>query len=215
MNPAVLITGSARRLGRHTALHLARAGYDLALHYHSSQEDVQKLQAEIEALGQRAVVLQGDLMQRDTLPALVAQAKEALPHLGVLINNASVFEPVSFADTSPEQFDLNFGLHVQAPFFLSQAFAQYCKQGVIINFLDSFIRRQSDSYFTYLLSKKTLAALTQSLAHALAPDIRVNAVAPGVILPNGPFDAAYMEKRAAGRAAADGNAVADRPCAVD
>ena len=197
MQPAVLITGAAKRLGRHTAHSLAAAGYDIAVHYQHSKAEAESLADEIKHLGRQAALIQADLTDTHALPDVIAEAKTALPHLGALINNASQFEPASFAETTPDILQANLAIHVPAPFFLSQAFAAQVGKGAIIHFLDSFIRRQSDRYFPYLLSKKALAELTLSMAHSLGPEIRVNAIAPGIILPSGPFDEKYLNKRKA------------------
>lgn len=176
---AVLITGAARRIGRCMALHLAGCGYDVALHYHGSHEDAASTKRAIETLGRRAVLVQADLLGAD-YAGLIAQAREALPHLCALVHNASVFEPSPFRQTDAATFERNMTLHVKAPFFLSQAFAQQVGRGAIVSLLDTNITRSLSVHFTYLLSKKALSELTRMLAHELAPDIRVNAIAPGL-----------------------------------
>ncbi len=194
---SILITGAAQRLGRAMALHLAEQGYDIVLHYHSNVAGAEKTQDEIEQMGRSCHLLQADLSEGGEYDALIEQAYKASPSLGGLINNASVFLEAGIGDTTPELFDQQLTVNLRAPFFLTQAYAAQVKQGCIINMLDTFISKTSSSYFHYLLTKKALAAFTQMAARELAPEIRVNAVAPGTILPNGKrFGEAYMKQKA-------------------
>ena len=176
---AILITGAARRVGRAMALYLAERGYDIAIHYHTSEEDAQSLKAEIEALDRAAVLIQADLLQPDC-DAIIGQAKEALPHLNGLIHNASVFEETAFAQTTEAEYTRDMDLHVKTPYFLSQAYARHIGTGSLIAMLDTSIRKESKIYFPYMLAKKSLSALMRQLAKELAPDIRVNCIAPGI-----------------------------------
>jgi pteridine reductase len=177
---AILITGAARRIGRHMALRLAADGYDIALHYNGSLDDAKRTAAEIEALGQQAVLLQADLGDNPDYEGIITQAKQALPHLCGLVHNASIFAPSPFVKSDEKTFDANFQLHVKAPFFLSQAYAKQIGKGSIISILDTNVTGHASVHFTYLASKKALAELTQMLARELAPTIRVNAIAPGL-----------------------------------
>ena len=192
---AVLITGAARRVGRVMALHMARAGWDIALHYRHSEANAQKLKTEINALGADCHLLQADLRDRALLAPLIQDAQQALPHLSALIHNASQFERADFMSTDNATYDTNMRLHVDAPFFLTQAFAKQVSRGSVLFMIDSFVRKQSDQYFTYLFSKKQLVALTEMCAYSLGPDIRVNAIAPGIVLPSGTLDEEYMQRR--------------------
>ena len=177
---AILITGAARRIGRHMALRLAADGYDIALHYNGSRDDAERTATEIEALGRKVVLLQADLSDKPDYTGIITQAKQALPHLCGLIHNASIFAPSAFLDSDEAAFDANFQLHVKAPFFLSQAYAKKVGKGSIICLLDTNVSAHASVHFTYLASKKALAELTQMLARELAPSIRVNAIAPGL-----------------------------------
>ena len=183
---AILITGAAQRIGRAVALYLAHQGYDIAIHYRNSEEAAAMLEQEIKALGRKTALIQADLAEADAT-AVIRQAQDALPHLNGLILNASLFEEANFLETDEAVFDANMGLHLKAPYFLSQAYAKQVGKGSIITFLDTYITKQSERYFTYLLSKKALAELTRMLAKSLAPAIRVNAIAPGLTLPSGPY----------------------------
>jgi pteridine reductase len=183
MAHAALITGGARRLGQALALALAARGYDIALHYHASQAEAEALAAVLDShYGRRCVLLPGDLCSDDVMLRLIPQARAAFPDLDILINNASIYFPTPVAEVTLESFDAFHQLHVRAPFFLSQAFAQGGR-GHIINLVDAQNRLNLPAYLPYQLSKKSLQDMTVMLAKALGPEIRVNAIAPGYILP--------------------------------
>lgn len=179
----VLITGGARRVGKAIALALARHGYNIALHYHQSQDEAESVYDAIKPYGVDCHLFACDLMDIQSLQRMIQQIFIDCPDCNVLINNASIFERISFMDTDEEAFDANFSIHVKAPFFLSQAFARQCREGNIINLLDTKVHRTLTEYFAYTLSKKTLFEFTKMAAKALAPTIRVNGIAPGYILP--------------------------------
>jgi|CXWL01.1.fsa_nt_gi NAD(P)-dependent dehydrogenase (short-subunit alcohol dehydrogenase family) len=199
--PAALVTGAARRLGRAIAVELARRGWDLALHYLSSRAEVDAVAAEVAALGARTALLPADLAAAESPGALVRSAAAAFPGLCLLVNNASIFEPGSLAETTPDLFDRNFAIHVRMPFFLTRELAAVTaasgREAQVINLLDTRITRDVTDHFAYTLSKKSLADLTRLSARALAPRVRVNGVAPGVILPPPGAPDGYLERRAA------------------
>lgn len=183
MPKTAIITGGAKRLGRHICLFLAQEGFDIALHCKASLKEAEETRKEIEALGRRCFILQGDLTDASMYGALIDTVCDEWGPLSLLINNASVFEPSDFAHASPADFDLNVNLHLKAPFFLSQAFAKRCEKGAIINLLDTRVANYETGHFVYTLSKKALKELTLLLAKTLAPKIRVNGVCPGAVLP--------------------------------
>jgi NAD(P)-dependent dehydrogenase (short-subunit alcohol dehydrogenase family) len=183
MPHAVLITGGARRLGKEIALHLAAKGFDIALHYNQSQSEATYVARRIEELGVRCALLQADLEDSSGYEPLIRATHSAFPHLCALVNNASVFDTGSFLDGDAALFDKEFRTNVQAPIFLTQAFAQIIGKGHVVNMLDTCVTQHKHSYFYYLLSKKTLYEFTKMAAAELAPNIRVNGVAPGYILP--------------------------------
>lgn len=191
---AILITGAARRVGAALALDLAARGHDIALHYHHSENDANEVAEKVRAHKVRCELFRADLTEPASYDTLVSGAHLALPHLGVLINNASLFNPGSLMESDEALFHSQFTVNTQAPIFLTQSFARHVKQGVVINMLDTKITASRHSYFFYLLSKKTLAEFTRMAAAELGPDIRVNAVCPGHILPNGPWDDAYQAR---------------------
>ena len=191
---AVLITGGARRVGAALAVHFASAGYDVALHYNASEAEAKQMQTECRALGVQCEIFQQDLTDFSSLPKLISQAKQTFPHLGVLINNASVFERSEFLDTDEALFDRQFDANLKAPFFLTQAFAKQVGQGSVVNIVDTDIVTTNGSHFAYLMSKKSLADFTAMAARALGPAIRVNAVAPGCMLPSNQNEEDHEEK---------------------
>ena len=117
--------------------------------------------------------------------SLIPSVFQKCPDCCVLINNASVFQQSQFFETTSDQFDLFFQIHVKTPFFLAQTFAEHCKEGHIINMIDAKVTKNLIQHFTYGLSKKCLFNFTEMAAKTLGPDIRVNGVAPGIILPSG------------------------------
>ena len=181
----VLITGAARRVGRSLALACARAGADVAVHYGQSRAEAETLAGEIESLGRRAVLLQADLNDPQAAAGLIEQAA-AFGQLFALVNNASIFEPLNWQTTSLDDWNRHMAVNLTSPFLLSQAFARVLpaeSEGRIVNLLDWRALRPGRNHFPYTISKAGLAALTRSLAIALAPRITVNGLALGAILP--------------------------------
>ena len=178
----ILITGAARRLGRLFALACGRAGADLILHHGHSPADSEALRDEIASLGRRAWVLAADFSHPESASQLIERANELSPLYG-LVNSASIFEPLSMQETSLNDWNNHLNINLTAPFLLSQAFAKHAKHGRIINILDWRALRPGADHFPYTVTKSALAAMTKSLAIALAPNINVNGLALGAILP--------------------------------
>ncbi len=180
----VLITGAARRIGRALALHLARAGADILIHHGHSTKDAEQTAAEIRALGRKAWVLQADLEDLEQAARLVNQAWEVQPFQH-LINNAAIFGSLDWAEVTPAEWQQTLNINLSAPFFLSQQFAKNLagQPGRILNLLDWRALRPGADHLPYTISKAALAALTHSLALALAPHILVNGLALGAVLP--------------------------------
>jgi pteridine reductase len=195
---AALVTGGAIRLGKALAFGLAAAGYDIALHYNRSAADADQTAAEIRALGVSCQTFGFNLQDVAAFPNWLSTVQQAFPNLAVLVNSASAYTQASIAQTSIEAFDAQFAINVRAPFFLLQAFAQQVGHGDVINIIDNKIAFNQPQYAAYLLSKKTLAALTQLAALELAPAIRVNGIAPGVVMAGETRSAAYMAWRLQG-----------------
>lgn len=189
-----LITGGARRIGRATALTLAQSGMDVVVHYRSSKEAAKDLAGEIESLGSRVWTICADLAKRSEAEMLVKEAVELAGPLHVLINSASYFPKNRVTDFSGEELDLNIQVNAFSPLVLSRAFSAQGSKGTIINFLDSRIADYDAEHAAYHLSKRMLFTLTRMLALELAPRIRVNAVAPGLVLPPPGEDTSYLEQ---------------------
>lgn len=182
-----LVTGAARRLGRAMALELAAAGFAVALHYSRSSEEAAQLAEEITAAGGKAVLVAGDLSREDHMERVVPLAQAALGPIGVLVNNASTFERDEVDCATRASWDYHMEVNLRAPFVLSQAMAAALPadaQGVIVNMIDQRVWNLTPHFTTYTLSKAGLWTLTQTLALALAPRIRVAAIGPGPALPS-------------------------------
>lgn len=183
--PVALVTGAARRIGAAIARRLHADGYDLALHYHASAADMRVLAAELESIRPGSVLpLQADLAAFDRLPELVAQAVGRFGRLDGLVNNASAFFPTPMGAATPAQWDTLFAVNARAPFFLAQAAAPHlaASGGAIVNLADVYALQPRADLAVYAASKAALLGATRALAVALAPRVRVNAIAPGAIL---------------------------------
>lgn len=180
---AVLVTGCAQRIGRVIALRLARRGFDVAIHCHSSVKEAKTLSTEIQTLGVHAEIFKCDLGNEKQVSVLIKKVKKVFPYLSLLINSASVFEKSTLRLSKNLDWDKQFAINLKAPYILSRDFAKHCSKGQIINILDTNIVRNHTDFFIYLLTKKSLAELTTQSALELAPEIRVNGIAPGLILP--------------------------------
>ena len=178
----VLVTGGARRVGRLFALACGRAGANVIIHHGNSAREALDVQNEIASYGPRAWVLPSDLSNADEVSRLISRANEFSP-LYALVNSAAIFEPLSFQDTKLEDWERHIAINLTAPFLLSQAFAKHTSHGRIVNILDWRAQRPGADHFPYTVTKSALAAMTKSLAIALAPNITVNGLALGAILP--------------------------------
>jgi pteridine reductase len=185
LDKTVLITGSARRVGRIFALGCARAGADVIIHHGHSPEQAAETRDEIEKLGRRAWILASDLNKPAEASEVISRANGFSP-LYALVNSAAIFEPLSLPETTLSDWERHLAINLTAPFLLSQAFANQISDGQearIVNILDWRALRPGADHFPYTVSKAALAALTRSLAVALAPRISVNGLALGAVLP--------------------------------
>jgi NAD(P)-dependent dehydrogenase (short-subunit alcohol dehydrogenase family) len=179
----VLITGAARRIGRKLALACAKAGANIVIHHAHSDSDAKSLRTEIIGLGRRAWVFKADFSDSSQTRNLIPLINQSTP-IHYLINNAAIFEAHTLESTSLEDWDKHIAINLTAPFLLSQSFAQQAHDGArIVNILDWRAHHPGADHFPYTISKSALAAMTKSMAVALAPKIIVNALALGAILP--------------------------------
>ena len=191
-NPRALVTGAGKRLGRAMALCLAERGHDVAVHYATSRAEAEDVAEEIAGLGRKAVTLQADLLDEDQTQALMGRAVKGLGGpITVLVNNASVFDYDNITTATRESWDRHIGSNLRAPFVLTQALAagipdpgrdnnaEPMARGLVVNMVDQRVQKLTPEFMTYTIAKMGLWAFTQTAAQALAPKVRVNAIAPG------------------------------------
>lgn len=190
----VLVTGGAKRLGRATALALAGQGADVVVHWRSSAAEADDLAEQIRKAGRKCWTVQADLASPDQAQALVPRAIDQAGGLDILINNAAIFPADRLTDVAVEDILVNIQIHAISPLLLSRAFAAQGRPGHIVNFLDTRITDYDRAHTAYHLSKRMLYTLTRMLALELAPQVAVNAVAPGLVLPPPGRDAGAFKK---------------------
>lgn len=190
----ILVTGGAKRIGRAICLGIAREGGNLIIHHGHSFNEAQSLQREIINMGRDAYIIKADLSNPEETQKIIPELCQD-KDIYAIINNAAIFAPEEFRQTSLGLWEEHLRINLTAPFLLSQAFSNHFKQGKIINILDWRALRPGADHFAYTISKAGLAALTQSLAIALAPNFQVNGIALGAILPpsNGSSDETILE----------------------
>lgn len=192
MKPALqgrvaLVTGAAKRIGRAVAIRLAAEGADVVIHYRQSRSEAEGAVAEIEKLGRKAVALHADLCSVADIEHLFQRTADQFGRLDILVNSAANFLPAQLTDTTEKMWDTALDTNLKAPFFCAQAAASLLKQsrGVIINFADIGGILPWSGYIPHCASKAGVIMLTKCLAKALAPEVRVNAIAPGTITMSG------------------------------
>jgi NAD(P)-dependent dehydrogenase (short-subunit alcohol dehydrogenase family) len=182
-----LVTGAARRIGRTVALDLAAHGFGVGVHYHRSREEADEVVGVIKAKGGRAVALRADLGREADTTGLVGALADALGPPSLLVNNASLFERDDALTATRASWDAHLETNLRAPFVLSQEFARHLPDsadGLIVNMLDQRVWNVTPHFTSYTVSKAGLWTITQTLALALAPRVRVNAIGPGPVLPS-------------------------------
>lgn len=183
-NHTVLVTGGAKRIGRALCLALAAQGYAVVVHYNTSTGEAEELIAEINKKSGKAAMIAADLSNTQQTKKLFADAAQKFGPITMLVNNAAIFERDTFADLTPENMQKHFAVNTLAPMILMQEMAkQNIERGSAVNLLDHSILKSPRAYTSYVISKSALWTATQLAAKQLAPKIRVNAVAPGIILP--------------------------------
>lgn len=182
-----LVTGGGRRIGRAICEDLARHGFAVAIHCHRSREEAEGLAVAIADQGGRAAVAEADLTDMAQTGRLIEAAARQLGQVDLLVNSASIFEDDSIEDFEFDTWDRHFAVHVKAPALLTKRFAEALsngREGLVVNIIDQRVWKPTPRYFSYTLSKSVLWTATQTMAQALGPRIRVNAIGPGPTLPN-------------------------------
>lgn len=195
---AALITGGATRLGRYFSEALADAGYDIALHVNRSRAEAEDVACVIRAKGRQCELFPCDFLSdsaSEELSALVRSAKQCFPGLCLLLNNASAYEPASIATTELATLETQFRVNLFAPLLLIRHFAESVQAGQVVNIIDNKVAYHQYPYAAYLLSKKGLAEMTRMAALEFAPRLRINGLAPGVVLPASRRTSDYIDWR--------------------
>jgi NAD(P)-dependent dehydrogenase (short-subunit alcohol dehydrogenase family) len=195
---AVLVTGAAKRLGRAIALELARHGWAVAVHYNSSKTEAEATAREIAMAGARTTIFRADLAKESEAASLIPQMAASFGPLTALVNNASLFESDTIETFSSQSWQSHIAVNLHAPLLLSQAFARQVPEGSaasIVNLLDQRLLKPTPEFLSYGVSKAGLHWLTVTLAQALAPRIRVNAVAPGPTLRNARQSESHFQRQ--------------------
>ena len=192
---AALVTGAGRRVGQAIAIGLARAGCDIAVHYHGSRIGAEETRRAVRAAGRHAELIQADLSDAAVARELADQASRLLNKLDVVVNSAAIMVRQSVEDVTPESWNATFDLNLRAMFFVSQGAIPHLKRtkGKIVNLADEAAYAQWPAYVPHCVSKAAVVRLTKALARALAPDIAVNAIAPGPVLLPEDWDAEARE----------------------
>lgn len=185
MAKTALITGAAKRIGKEMAFHLASQGWNIAIHYNTSETEAKLFQEKLanDFPKQQFGLFKADMNRSEEVENLIPQVILNMKTIDLLINNASVFEPENLRKTSTEFLDRQMNVNFRAPFILTREFARLIKQGLIVNFVDTRIVTNKSNFAAYSISKKALWELTKMAALELGSDIRVNAIAPGLTLP--------------------------------
>ena len=184
MSRVALITGGAQRIGKEIALFLFKKHFKIALHYNKSKEAAEEVAQYINKNGGECFLFPCDLNDLSSTARLIPEVINTFQNCELLINNASIFKRAYLRETDEATFDHQFNVNFKAPFFLSQHFAKQCGKGHIINVLDTKVSRNHTPYFVYSLTKKALLEFTKMAAVELGPEIRVNGICPGLILPS-------------------------------
>ena len=190
MKKQALVTGAAKRIGKSIALYLAHSGYDIALHYNKSKIDAQNTCESIQGIGRKCHLFQANFFNITEVEKMMKNVLEEFSDLNILINSASYYKKNTLASSTISELEKNFSIHLFSPLRLIQLFTRNRRKGLIINLLDTHIEKSRFSYAGYCLSKKSLADLTRMAALEYAPLYRINAIAPGHVLP--PVDGSYV-----------------------
>ncbi|MCC6694245.1 MAG: SDR family oxidoreductase [Candidatus Hydrogenedentes bacterium] len=187
-----LITGGAKRLGRAFANALAAEGANVVIHYNRSVREAESLAEELAGTGVRAWAIQANLANFDEAASLPARAQDVAGPIDFIINSASIFPESTLRDVTPEAIHTNLDINALSPFLIGRAFAELGRPGAIVNMLDCMIADYDRKHIAYHLSKQALFSLTRMMAVEFAPLVRVNAIAPGLVLPPAGKDESYL-----------------------
>ena len=196
MNKTIFITGAAKRIGKEIALCFSEMGWNIIIHYNSSKNDAQVLADEINGTNSdSAITVQGNLDVKEDVEKVINEVRDAFPTIDLLINNASTFYPTPIEDISEEHWDKLVGSNLKGPLFLIKGLKDKLKEskGSIINITDTNLSKGVANYSIYSAAKAGLESITKGLARELAPDIKVNAIAPGAMLE--PPDVTWTEEQ--------------------
>ena len=196
MKKTIFITGAAKRIGKEIALCFSEMGWNIIIHYNSSKNDAQVLADEINGTNpDSAITVQGNLDVKEDVEKVINEVRDAFPTIDLLINNASTFYPTPIEDISEEHWDKLVGSNLKGPLFLIKGLKDKLKEskGSIINITDTNLSKGVANYSIYSAAKAGLESITKGLARELAPDIKVNAIAPGAMLE--PPDVTWTEKQ--------------------
>lgn len=200
MTEVALVTGGGRRIGRAIVERLGRAGYAIAIHCGSAREEADELAADLASRGGRACVVVADLADPAAVDRIVPEAEATLGPVTLLVNNASTFTVDDILNLDVAVWNRQFSVNLRAPSVLAGAMANRLpagRDGAIVNIIDQRVWKLTPQYYSYTLTKAALLTATKTMAQALAPRIRVNAVGPGPTLPNPHDGAGAMEAEAA------------------
>ena len=196
MKKTIFITGAAKRIGKEIALCFSEMGWNIIIHYNSSKNDAQVLADEINGTNSdSAITVQGNLDVKEDVEKVINEVRDAFPTIDLLINNASTFYPTPIEDISEEHWDKLVGSNLKGPLFLIKGLRDKLKEskGSIINITDTNLSKGVANYSIYSAAKAGLESITKGLARELAPDIKVNAIAPGAMLE--PPDVTWTEEQ--------------------
>lgn len=198
MTKTALITGAAKRIGKAIAFHLATQGWNIAIHFNTSETEAELFKNELKSSfsGQQFEIFKADLSNVHEVESLIPQVVLAMKNIDLLINNASVFDRNIFTNTDSDFLDRQMNVNFRAPFILTRDFARLFSKGMIINFVDTRIGNNNSNFAAYSLSKKALWEMTKMAALELGSNIRVNAIAPGLTLPPKEMEEDYLLKLA-------------------
>lgn len=185
MTKTALITGAAKRIGKAMSIHLAKNGWNIALHYNTSEKEVNQFCDELAESypRQKFLTFRANLENAEEVEYLIPEVLKKLGKIDLLINNASVFEPAKLKETSTDFLDRQMNVNFKAPFILTRNLCQSCQSAIIVNFVDTRIVNNKPNFAAYSLSKKVLWEFTKMAALEYGPNFRVNAIAPGLTLP--------------------------------